>query len=189
MPAAPTTPCPESGPVGPITGPSSTMETARQHRFLLEVLEPLGTKDNGMLLFLEKCTRPSPEFDKIMIHSAQDEISRPGKIHWKDVEFTFYERLSGEDNGNLENQCAKLLYDWWAKTMLDIETSRFNQPSSYLKNCQLQMTDGSGQPIWTYFLYDCWPLKVTQSELDYGGSNIATTGVTLAYARAKERRV
>ncbi len=171
----------------PGTGPSNAVETARRHRYLLEVLEPLGTQDNGILLYLEKCNRPAVEFDKIVIHSAQDEISRPGKTHWKDVEFTFYEKLDGEDNGSLENTCARLIYGWWAKSMLDIERSLHFAPSNYLKNCTLQMLDGGGSSVWTYYIYDAWPMKVSPSDLAYSDTDIATISVTLAYARAKEQ--
>lgn len=170
----------------PGTGPSNAIETARKHRYLLEVLEPLGSQDNGILLFLEKCTRPAPEYDKILIHSAQDEIPRPGKTHWKEVEFTFYEKLDGDD-GSLEDTCAKLISEWHSKTMVNIETSLHNQPSQYLKNATLQMLDGGGTPVWTYNIYDSWPMKVSPSDLAYSDTDIATISVTLAYARARER--
>jgi hypothetical protein len=166
--------------------PSNTVETARRHRYLLEVLEPLGQLDNGILLFLEKCTRPSPEYDKIVIHSSQTEISRPGKTHWKEVEFSFYEKLDGSDNGSLESTCAKLIYEWHAKTMVNIVTSLHNPPSQYLKNATLQMLDGDGSPVWTYNIYDAWPMKVSPSDLSYSDTDISTIAVTLAYARAKE---
>jgi len=167
-------------------GPANTVETARRHRYSLEVLEPLGRQDNGILLFLERCTRPAVEFDKIVIHSGQDEIARPGKTHWKEIEFSFYEALSGQDNGSLENQCASLIYEWWSSTMLDVSTSTFRAPGDFLKNAQLQMLDGDGSPVWSYHIYDCWPLKVSPSELAYSDSNIATISVTLCYSRARE---
>lgn len=171
-------------PAGSGFGPSNVTETARAHRYLLEVLEPLGSLNDSLLLYLEKCNRPSVEFDKIMIHSGQDEISRPGKVHYKDIEFTFYEKLNNEGD-----QCAKLIYGWWSDTMMDIETGFFRPPSTYLKQAQLEMLDGGGSPIWTYMIYDCWPLKVTPSDLDYSNTDIARVGVTLAYARAKERKL
>ncbi len=103
------------------------------------------------------------------------------------VDLSFYEKLSGEANGMLENECGKLIYEWWSKTMLDVKTSLYNPPSSYLKNCELQLLDGDGVPVWTYILHDCWPLKVSPSDLNYQESNITTVSVTLAYARARER--
>ncbi len=168
--------------------PANTVETARRHRYLLEVLEPLGKLDNGILLFLEKCTRPAIEYDKILIHSSQTEIPRPGKTHWKEVEFSFYEKLDGNNNDNLESTCAKLIYEWHAKTMVNITTSLHNPPSRYLKNATLRMLDGGGSPVWTYNIYDSWPMKVSPSDLSYSDTDISTIAVTLAYARAKESR-
>ena len=79
---------------GNTEGPRHIIETARNHRFKLEVLEPFGSTSTGILLYLEKCTRPTPEFDQIVIHNGQDEIYRPGKSRWLPVEFTFYEVLN-----------------------------------------------------------------------------------------------
>lgn len=172
---------------GTPTGPTHTLETARQHRYLLDILEPFGTQDNGLLLLLAKCTRPTIEFDKIMIHSSQDEIPRPGKQHWQPVEFTFYEKLDGGD-GQQVDQCAKLIYGWWAQTMLNIQASLFNPVGEYLKDAQLSMLDGDGISVWTYFIYDSWPSKVTPSDLDYSASAIAMIGVTLQYSKAEEKR-
>lgn len=163
-------------------GPSHTQETARKHRFLIEILEPLRT----ILINAEKCGRPAPEFDKILVHSAQDEIPRPGKTHWKEVEFTFYEVLNGSAN-NLVNTAAKAISDWH-KSMVNMENSLHFALSNYLKHAQLQMLDGDGNPVWTYYLYESWPMKVSPSDLDYSDSNICRIGVTLAYARAVERK-
>lgn len=183
----------------PGEGPSPAAETARVHRYILEILEPMGDKAGGVLLFLQKCTRPSPEFDEVMIHSAQDEIARPGKIHWKPVEFTFYEVLGkngsrspsliggGVGGGAGVNLTAKYVYTWWSKTMMDINTSLFAPPAEYLKDAQLDMVDGTGAPIWTYNLYDCWPAKVSPADLDYTSSPIATITVSLRFSKCIEK--
>lgn len=93
-------------------GPVSSVETARRHRYLLEVLEPFGTQDSGLLLFLSTCGRPTPEIDQIVIHNGQDEIYRPGKQRWGPVEFTFYEKLTPQDPP-FTDQAAQFIYDWW----------------------------------------------------------------------------
>lgn len=165
-------------------GPHNTVETARKHRYLVQVLEPFGNGEFGILLYAYKCTRPNIEIDQVMIHNAQDEISRPGKQHWKPVEFTFYEKLQG--GSSLFSQAAQLIYFWWGSTMINLETSLHNEPSQYLKNTQLDMLDGSGDSIWSYFLLDSWPSKVSPSDLSYTDSNIAEISVTLSYAKAKE---
>lgn len=162
-------------------------ETARKHRYLLDILEPLGNQSDGLLLFLEKCTRPVPEFDEITIHNGQDEIYRPGKTKWNAVEFSFYEKFRGNP-GDFTNQAAEKIYQWWAETTAVISESRLAPALNIYKNAELQMVDGIGNSAWTYFLYDCWPQKVSPSDLSYSDSDIATVAVTLRYNKAQEKQ-
>lgn len=176
------------------TGSSNVIETARSHRFKLEILSPFGRGSDGgnILLNLEKCTRPTPEIDEIVIHSGQDEIYRPGKNRWSPIEFTFYERLRGtssEDGGDgPRNSVAQNIYAWWAKGMLDLYSSAHNPVEDYYRRAELSMKDGYGKDVWTYYLYDCWPVKVTPSTLDYGNNDIARITVTLRYNKAQEKK-
>ena len=158
-------------------GPNNVVETARSYRYVLEVLQPL----EPLLVYGYQCTRPNIEFDEVTIHNAQDEIVRPGKHHWKPVEFKFYEILQGNTN-----QTAKLMYDWWASTMLDINTGRFSRAATYMKPVSLNMLDGDGKIIWNYELFDCWPQKVTPSDLNFRETDIANITVTLRYSKARE---
>lgn len=173
-------------------GPSATIETARSHRFKLEVLEPFGPdRGTGIILNLEKCTRPTPEIDEITLHSGQDEIYRPGKNRWSPIEFTFYEKLSGtsgEDGGSPTDSAAKRIYQWWGSTMINLRASSHNAVTEYYKRAELSMKDGYGKDVWTYYLYDCWPIKVTPSNLDYANSDIARITVTLRYNKAQEKK-
>lgn len=170
-------------------GPDYQVETARKYRYALDILEPFGTQSNesGILLFLEKCTRPTPEYEEITIHNGQDEIYRPGKNKWNPIEFTFYEKLSGKPN-DFTNQAAERIYQWWAETVADIRASRLLAAKDFYKNAELQMLDGVGNSVWTYFLYDCWPQKVTPSDLAYSDTDIATVSVTLRYNKAQEKQ-
>ena len=172
-------------------GPSASVEIARSHRYKLEILDPFGdAQDSGILLFLEKCDRPKPEVDEIIIHSGQDEIYRPGKNRWNPIEFTFYERLTGtpsEDGGTLINSAAERIYRWWATSMIDLNNSSHRPVREYYKRAELSMKDGYGNDVWTYYLYDCWPLKVTPSTLDYTSTELAKITVTLRYNKAQER--
>lgn len=167
--------------------PLNTVETARKHRYALEIFEPLGTQQDGILLYLEKCTRPTPEFDEITIHNGQDEIYRPGKVKWNPIEFTFYEKTTGKDD-DLTDQAAELIYKWWAESTAIISESRHTFPSLYYKNAELAMLDGVGRPIWTYFLYDCWIQKTSPSDLAYSDSDIATISIIMRYNKAKEQQ-
>lgn len=177
-------------------GSSHIVETARQHRYILELLEPLGqpatnqadptpTDADSTLVFAYSATRPKVTFDKITIHNAQDEIFRPGKHHWSDVDLTFYEVLS--KNGEKPyGKITDLIYRWWAETMLNINTSYFAPPEQYLKNCKLSMVDGIGNAVWSYNLYDCWPCEVSPSDVSYVNSDIANITMKLRYDKAVE---
>jgi hypothetical protein len=170
------------------SGSNNLSETARNHRYLLEVFEPMEGKgkDSNLLMYLEKCTRPTVEIDEITIHSGQDEIYRPGKNKWTPIEFTFYEKLRGNAPGSFKNAAAENLYNWWAKSMIILQDSKQGKPRDYYKNAFLQMLDGVGNPVWTYKIYDCWPQKITPSQISYRESEISTISVILRYNKAEE---
>ena len=171
-------------------GPSNLRETARKHRYSLEVVSRLGEnvlgdKDSGLLLYMHKCTRPSVEIDEITIHSGQDEIWRPGKHHWKPVEFTFYEVLNNADPPT-ENQAASMMFRWWAEYTINMRRSRVMPPEA-VADCELDMLDGTGKPVWTYYLYRAWPSRISPSDLSYTASEIAEVTATLRYDKADEK--
>lgn len=177
-------------------GSSNNIETARSHRFKLEILDPFGRSSEGgsIILNLEKCTRPTPEIDEIVLHSGQDEIYRPGKNRWNPVEFTFYERLRGAPSENSNgaesptNSVAQNIYKWWGSTMINLQASSHKPVANYYKRAELSMKDGYGNDVWTYYLYDCWPVKVTPNTLDYSNTDIARITVTLRYNKAQEKK-
>lgn len=196
----------------PIEGtvPPNDVETARRYRYRFESLEPLDK--NNLLLFAYKATRPNIEIEQITIHNGQDEIYRPGKVKWLPIDITFYERVYGEmDSGTNSggyDQPAELIYQWWAESVIIINTSlqgplwdyatpppTINGPrvierhgKNYRKACQLEMLEGSGAAIWTYYLVNCWPMKITPCELGYADTEIADITITLAYDKAIEKR-
>lgn len=177
-------------------GPSYMRETARAHRYKLEVMEGfggLGSSGSGILLFLAKCTRPSPEIDEIVIHNAQDEIYRPGKNRWKPIEFTFYEVLNDSEDAPTVNVTASRVFKFWAERTVDLRTSSIGPTNGdgagpgYYTDAQLDMLNGIGSPVWTYDLYRCWPTKVIPKDLNYSDSAISETSVTLRFDKAFER--
>lgn len=183
--------CLEPGSEPAFQAPSYTTDTARKYRYLFEVMK-VGTKEifgewaRGIRLYAFKASRPSPEFDEITIHSGQDEIYRPGKHRWKPIDITFYEKLDympGRGDGDV---CADLIYDWWAKTMTNIHESRHYPLEDYMARGKLQMLGGDGFNIWSYHLLDCWPQKVSPSDLDYSDTAIAEITLTIRFSKAIE---
>lgn len=168
-------------------GPNPNLEYARKYRWVFETLEPVG---RNLLLNLRKCGRPSAEFEVIKIHHAQEVIYRPGKVTWAPISMSFYESLKDSDDplgGNTSfNAVARSLYQWWANSMYNSNTSLHGSMQNYLKDGILKMVDGVGDPIWTYNLYNCWISKITPSDLDYETNGLTEFEITLCYDKAIE---
>jgi hypothetical protein len=162
-------------------GPPYTEETARVHRYKLQVMQPIDPYAEGLLLYAYKCGRPAPEIDEITIHSGQSEIYRPGKNRWRPLEFTFYEVLDDECD-----IAARAMYNWHAQIMFNSPEYHHNPPRLYLKPVRLDMLDGTGQSYWIYEMLDCWPTKVTPSDLSYADTAIADVTVTMRFQHCFE---
>jgi hypothetical protein len=72
--------------------------------------------------------------------------------------------------------------------MINLNTSGHNPVTDYYKRAELSMLDGYGTDVWTYYIYDCWPIKVTPDDLSYSGNDIAKITVTLRYNKAQEQK-
>jgi hypothetical protein len=176
-------------------GPDSNTEVARNYRWLFEVLtangsSPLGDTKDGILIYAQKCSRPAYEADDIVIHHGQSQIHRPGKIKWNPIEITFYERIKGDSikgvGSNLVNDAARRIYEWWSLSMIDTNKNLTYKPTNYQRNAIIQQLDGTGKSVWTYHLYNCWPLKVTPSDMNYTSTDLSEITVTLRFDKARE---
>lgn len=181
------------------TGPYPNVETARQHRFRFTVLDPV--KD--ILLYAYQATRPVVEIDKMTMHRGFDEIYLPGKRRWSPIEITFYEVVLGNttstspdkyaQTANL-NTTAELLYKWHSGSasnpnigLININNSRLTGNAAKIRyQCQFEMLNGAGQPIWKYKLHGCWPSKVSPSAINYSSNEISEIAVTIEYNKAEE---
>jgi phage tail-like protein len=162
--------------------PSTSTETARKYRFTLESLGDLltGSERGQLRHFAYNITTPKPEFDDVVIHSGQGEIHRPGKNRWAPVDISFYAALVGQSV-----TIPKMIYDWWSGGVLN-NWALQRRPQDYYKNATIALLDGDGKPVWTYQLLECWPQKVTPSDLDFTNTDIADITLTLAFNRCKE---
>lgn len=159
------------------SGPQLTTDTARSYRYYFECY--MGS-DINLFLMLEKCGRPTLEQDKMVIHYQTEEIYRPGKYRWAPINMVFYEQV--KDRFNV---IADMMYKWRSK-IIDFDNSVINTVDNYYSQGMLSMTDGYDEPIWNYRLYDCWPSKITPSEMDYSASNICKMDIELSYNKAEE---
>lgn len=161
------------------SGPSSTIETARQHRWKFSVLSPI----KNILLYAHKSGRPSPEFDKIVMHHGQDQINFPGKNKWPPIDISFYQVLGKDD-------VAGTIYDWWRMTIIDISNSSV---VGNKETCELQLLYGANlggvdTVAYTYRMFGCYISKVTPDALDYSSSAISEITFTLEIDKVIEIR-
>jgi len=156
------------------SGPSSTLETARRHRWKFLTLDPI--KD--ILLFAHKSGRPGPEFDKVIMHHGQDQIQFPGKNKWASIDVSFYQVVGAK------NDVAGAIYEWWSKSVVDISKSRI---SLIKRTCELQLLDGVGDAVYIYMMYGCYISKVKPDDLDYTSSAISEITFTLEMDKVIEK--
>lgn len=170
------------------SSPSSSVETLRSHRFRFEIFASVNRGSSIWLAYPKQCTRPNPEIDEITIHNGPDQIYRPGKVKWSPVQVTFYEIAETGDG-----LTPSALFTLWAQNTIDLETSSIGSlrpadlDSPTLNfNALIEMLDGAGNPLWQYWLYNCWPTKISPANISYDESNILTTDVTLRFDKAFE---
>lgn len=174
------------------SNPSHTIEIARAHRWIFRTLTPLdqSSGDPNILIYAFKCGRPTVEIDEIKIFRGQQEIYRPGKHRWMPIELAFYDVYEGGDSQQPESVynagVSSKLYKWWSEVTLNASTNNVNRASEIYKTGALIMQDGFGKSVWSYKLFDIWPIKVTPSDLDYSSTNLAEISVTMRYNKAEE---
>lgn len=177
-------------------GASNEIETARKYRWIFESLSsniapqsPLGTLTDGLLIYAHKCGRPTYETEEFTVHHGQSEIVRPGKVKWNPIEIAFYEKVkstSVENGVNVGyNEAAYRIYSWW-RLMIDTSTNYTYPSSNYTKDAIIKQLDGTGNNIYSFNLYNCWPQKVSPADLDYTNTQISEIVVTLRYDKAEE---
>lgn len=171
--------------------PNAFDETFRKYRYSVQIYD-LISKGSAPTIYLEACTRPRVEFDKITIHNGQDEIYRPGKSRWQPITLTFYEAFWSRQGTTY--QVAEAIYLWHSRlltrfndTNAGARYSSIRRAETYEKNAVLTMEDGYGKPIRDYYLFGCWPSSVSPDELNYSASDLTRIEVELTYNRAEEK--
>ena len=166
-----------------VRGPQHTTETARKHRYKIELFTGMSEE---LTFYAYKCTRPTVEIDKIVIHHGQTEIGRPGKHRWMPVEFTFYETISNETIS-----ISEYLYNEWYRNMITEQNTHKHfrkDGKGYFKEVKLSMYDGLSNPVWTYHLLNVWLQKVHPNDISYSDTELSETTVTLTYDKAVESK-
>lgn len=163
-------------------GPSPTVETARSHRWRIEIYGTYLPESPDVVFYAHSCTRPSIEIDPIKMHHRQNEINLPGKYRYGTITLKFYEKITADADST-----AEYFHRWWSKVVTTASAHTIN-PTAYRTRVAIYLTDGAGKTIHWYKLHNAWPAKVEGSELDYSVSEIATITVTIVFDWADEQR-
>lgn len=169
--------------------PYNDIEVNRKYRYKVVIYgQPDGRTDWNT--YIESCTRPKLEFDKITIHNGQDEIYRPGKSRWSPVTMSFYEAVNYKPSDGVyifTNQVAQYIYDWaLSGTQFANKQSSIATAKSLYKNVDIDMENGGGFIVRKYKLFGCWPISVSPGDLSYSSNEIAKIDIEMSYNRAIE---
>ena len=157
-------------------GPASQLETARSHRWEVEVIGMGRAVSDEIKFHAHSVSRPSIEFDKMVIHHRQNELNLPGKYRCGTMNLTLYERVTpGGVNG-----AAFAVRAWWAVWLSYAKLHSLNFPDNIKKIMRVVQLDGNGDQIWGYKCAGVFPTKVEGSTLDYTSSDLSTIAVTLS---------
>jgi len=177
--------------------PSNNIETARAHRWKLEIsrnafgrgspntiYSTTNTVDvSKVTTYVKSCQRPTFEVDVITIHHQGEEIYRPGKYRWNTIDVVFYEYMEGKSS--YTNRTAEYIYQWWFNNFaLDHRQDSVRALNS--TTMTIYELDGSGQTSREYKLYNVIPIKSSLSDLDHSSSEINTSTITFRYNYAIE---
>jgi hypothetical protein len=177
-----------------VTSPRPDIESARSYRWLFNTFLPFtggqlgatGVKTaapGNLLVYLKKADRPSMEFDEISIHNGPRTTYRPGKFKCNPIGIEFYEIFGP---ANYVDGPAVRMYEWMKRAIFKSRASMYSSYKDFTFDARLSMLDGAGRPVHIYELYNCFPTKVTPSELNSESDGIASITATIRYDDYRE---
>lgn len=150
-------------------GPSSGVETLREHRWRITQLGPM---DRDTLLFARDLTLPDNKINELEILGSFLIYKFAKSVRWDDVTVVFY------DDGRLLNE----MNTWRDLVYTNDDGIKVHSPGSgYKQDAEFQLLDGMGSPINTVRLKNAWPKNISQGRLTYTSSNIKQITLVLAY--------
>ena len=161
--------------IGQGTGPSNTVETLRQHRWLIQTLGPIaiGPDAGGTPpLLAESLQLPNVIIEEQTIQAALIKYKFAKSVSWEDASVTFYDT---------DNLLSKLL-DWRNLVYTNVAgIKEHGGANGYKKDSIFKLLDGIGKEKVTLTLRHSWPKSISHGPLSYGSTDIKLITVTLSY--------
>ncbi len=164
-------------------GPSNLIETRRKHRWEFETID---TTVAGILIYLQKCSRPSFSLQEPVMHHDQEQAYFAGKQEWQPIDMAWYDTL-GVESGGEKDDASKSLWDW-LYTVVNIDTAVVALPSKYKKEATLATRNNAGAVDERWRLHGCWPKEINWGDLDYTNTEIQLVEVKMRFDRANREK-
>lgn len=160
--------------------PRSLTEIRRKHRWLFTTFAP----DNlfqGVLLFLQKASRPNFKYEEPVMHHDQEQIYYAGKQSWEPITISFYD---AEQNPNVSLEIHRWVRSVTTSGLQAGQPVTVAPPVGYKRDATLESTDGAGIPTESWELKGCWPKETNWGDLDYTNTDLQMVEVTFRFDRA-----
>jgi len=144
----------------------------RKFRWTLEISTPCGFIPKH---YVKVAGRPKLEIDDTEINFLNAVTWIPGKARWQPITVT-YRDVAANDFGSLYSWIASV-YDF-----TDPANLKQSEKAGWNGVARLDLYDGCGANLETWFLASCWPQSIDFGELDYESSDEVTIELTLRYS-------
>lgn len=165
--------------------PGARAETKRKHRWIFRVFwegQVAGIAESSV--YLQTAQRPHAVIEEAVMHHDEEQAYYAGKYHWEPLSLVFYDVAGLEGTPD----SSQAIYDW-LNAVVEVSQATVSAPSVYKKECQLDMTDGQGEALERWTIYNCWPIDVNWNDLDYTNTEIQTIDVSMKFDRAEKSDV
>lgn len=159
--------------IGDLGNPSIIFK--RKFRYTLEIFTPRGIVP---AYFVKVASRPNLQIEETEVNFLNATTWIPGKGKWQPLNVTYYDVSDGY---------MQSLYDWIATVhdFMDPVKLLNSEKAGWNSNAILNMYDGCGQVLESWYLGSVWPQNIDFGEVDYGNSDIAEINLTLRFSEVR----
>jgi hypothetical protein len=76
---------------------------------------------------------------------------------------------------------AKQIFSWWTNTVFDVYELKTHHPIARKSTVVIEQLDGYGKKVWSYKLFNCYPMTLIPGTLDNKSGDIAKYEIMLSY--------
>lgn len=152
-------------------GPSNTVETLRENRWIIRQLGPVKPEE---VIYAKELTLPEIRIDRYEVLGGLLYYKFAKSVKWEDAIVTFY------DTGKILNELTR----WRDLVYTNEEGIKSHSPAGgYKKTCEFLLLGGAdiNEPINVITLENAWPATISHGRLSYTSSEIKIVTVNIAY--------